>query len=148
MNTREYLMQLRNIDSEIAMSISEAQSWRELALKLHHEPSDIRVDTSPAPDKMESLVVKAADCALKAEKEHEKLIRVKTIIEDQIKSIDNQDMKFMLWLYYHDKCSHKEVARRMNYSFDYEKHQMNSAIKIFEGKYGHEYIHKAPYSTK
>lgn len=140
MNTRAYLMQLRNIDLEIANSESEAQSWRDLALKLHHEPSDIRVDTSPTPDKMESLVVKAADCALKAEKERETLVYTKFKIEKQIKEIEDKDVRIILWLYYHDKHSHKEVAKKMSYSPDYEKHQMNSAIKIFERKYGHEYL--------
>lgn len=140
MTTRAYLLQLRTIDLEIAMTESEAQSWRDLALKLHHEPSEIRVDTSPAPDKMESLVVKAADCAIKAEKEREELVYKKVRIERQIKGIENKDMRFMLWLYYHDNHSHKEVARRMNYSPDYEKHQMNDALRLFEKKFGHEYM--------
>ena len=140
MTTRAYLLQLRTIDLEIAMTESEAQSWRDLALKLHHEPSEIRVDTSPAPDKMESLVVKAADCAIKAEKEREELVYKKVRIERQIKGIENKDMRVMLWLYYHDNHSHKEVARKMNYSPDYEKHQMSDALRAFEKKFGHEYM--------
>lgn len=140
MTTRAYLLQLRTIDLEIEMTESEAQSWRDLALKLHHEPSEVRVDTSPAPDKMESLVVKAADCAIKAEKEREMLVYTKATIERQIKGIDNRDMRVMLWLYYHDNHSHKEVAKRMNYSPDYEKHQMNDALRLFEKKFGHEYM--------
>ena len=140
MTTRDYLLQLRTIDYEIAMSESDAQSWRDLAMKLHHEPSDVRVDTSPAPDKMENLVVKAADCAIKAAKERDMLIYKKERIEKQIKAIEEKDLCFLLWLYYHDKHTHKEVARQMNYSYDYEKHQINIALKVFEKKFGKEYL--------
>lgn len=140
MTTRVYLNQLRTIDMEIAMTESEAQSWRDLAMKMSHEYSDIHVDTSPSPDRMENLVVKAADCAIKAVKEREALVYKKAMIESQIKEIEDKDMRFILWMYFHDKHSHKEVARRMNYSHDYEKHQMNVAIRLFEKKFGKEYM--------
>lgn len=139
MTTRNYLNQLRTIDIEIAMSKSEAQSWLDLAVKLHHEPSDVRVDTSPVPDKMENLVVKAADCALKAVKDKEILVYKKERIEQQIKSVEDKDLRYMLWMYYHDRHSHKEVARQMGYTHDYERHQMDVAIKVFEKMFGHEY---------
>lgn len=140
MTTRDYLLQLRTIDYEIAMSDSEAQSWRDLAMKLHHEPSDVRVDTSSAPDKMENLVVKAADCAIKAAKEREILIYTKVTIEKQIKSIEDKDMRFMLWGYYHDKKSLKELAKRLSYSYPHAKRQMKKATDEFEDVFGRNYL--------
>lgn len=140
MTTRDYLSQLRTIDYEIAMSESEAQSWRDLAMKLHHEPSDVRVDTSPAPDKTENLVVKAADCAIKAAKEREILIYTKVTIEKQIKAIEDKDMRFMLWGYYHDRKSLKELAKRLSYSYPHAKRQMKKATDEFEGIFGMNYL--------
>ena len=140
MTTRAYLLQLRTIDYEIAMSESEAQSWRDLAMKLHHEPSDVRVDTSPAPDKMENLVVKAADCAIKAAKENEILVYTKSLIEKQIKGIEDKDLRFMLWAYYHDRKSLKDIAKRMSYSYPHAKRQLKRATDIFEDVYGVNYL--------
>lgn len=140
MTTRTYLNQLRTIDRDIAMSESEAQSWRNLAMKLHHEPSDVRVDTTPTPDKMENLVVKAADCALKAAKEKEILVYTKTVIEKQIKGMEDKNMRYMLWGYYHDGMSLKEIAKEMAYSYSHAKRQMQKATETFEGVYGVNYM--------
>lgn len=139
MTTRAYLLQLRTIDMEIAMTESEAQSWRDLATKLHHEPSEIRVDTSPSPDRMESLVVKAADCAMKASREKEILIYTKETIEKQIKGIEDKDLKCLLWGYYHDRRSLKDIAQQMNYSYPHAKRRMRDATRVFEDIYGHTY---------
>ena len=140
MTTRAYLLQLRTIDLEIAMSESEAQSWRDLATKMHHEPSEIHVDSSPAPDKMESLVVKAADCAIQAEKERECLLYTKSVIEKQIKAIEDKDMRFMLWGYYHDRKSVENLSKEIPVTYRQGKRIIKSATDAFEDKWGHTYL--------
>jgi hypothetical protein len=140
MTTRAYLLQLRTIDLEIAMSESEAQSWRDLATKMHHEPSEVRVDTSPAPDKMEGLVVKAADCAMKADKEREILIYTKSVIEGQIKKIEDKDMKFMLWGYYHDRKSVEDLSKEIPVTYRQGKRIIKRAVEVFEDVWGHTYL--------
>lgn len=140
MTTRKYLLQLRTIDLEIAMSESEAQSWRDLAMKMHHEPSDVRVNSSPAPDKMESLVVKAADCAQEAEKEREILLYTKSVIERQIKSIEDKDMRFMLWGYYHDRKSVENLSKEIPVSYRQGKRIIKKATETFEDVWGHTYM--------
>ena len=139
MNTRAYLMQLRTIDFDILNVQSEADSWRELAMKLHHEPSDIRVDTSPMPDKMENLVIKAADSATEADREKEVLIYLKATIEKQIKSIEDKECVFMLWGYYHDRLSVEYLAKKLNYSYKQGKRVKQRGERLFEEKYGKTY---------
>ena len=140
MTTRDYLMQLRTIDLEIAMSRSEEVSWLELAAKMHHEPSDVRVSTTPTPDKMESLVVKAADCAIQADREREVLVYTKATIERQIKAIEDKDLRYMLWGYYHDRKSLKEIANVLSYSYPHAKRQMFRATETFEDVWGRCYL--------
>lgn len=140
MTTKKYLLQLRTIDLEIAMSQSEAQSWRDLATKMHHEPSDIRVDSSPAPDRMESLVVKAADCACEADKQRDILLYTKITIEKQIKGLKNSFYRGLLWGYYHDSKSTGELAKYVNYTGRHIERLLVKAEKDFENEYGSKYL--------
>lgn len=140
MTTRDYLNQLRTIDLEIAMSRSEEVSWLELATKIHHEPSEVMVSTSHAPDKMESIVVKAADCAIKADREREILIYLKATIENQIKKMENMDEKYMLWGYYHDKASVYDLSKTLSVSYRQGKRIIKRATEEFEDKWGHTYL--------
>lgn len=139
MTTREYLLQLRTIDLDILNVQSEADSWRELAMKMGHEYSEIRVDTSPSPDRMESLVVKAVDSATKADREKEVLIYLKATIEKQIKGIEDKECLFMLWGYYHDRKPVEYLSRKLNYSSRQGRRVMRKAVKVFEEKYGATY---------
>lgn len=139
MTTRAYLDQLRMIDFDILNVQSEADSWRELAMKMGHEYSDIRVDTSPSPDRMENLVVKAVDSATKADAEKEALINLKATIERQIKSIDDKECVFMLWGYYHDRMTVRCLANKLNYSERYGKAIKKKGERLFEEKYGKTY---------
>lgn len=139
MTTRAYLDQLRMIDFDILNVQSEADSWRELAMKMGHEYNDIRVDTSPSPDRMESLVVKAVDSATKADAEKEALINLKATIERQIKSIDDKECVFMLWGYYHDRMTVRYLANKLNYSERYGKAIKKKGERLFEEKYGKTY---------
>lgn len=140
MTTRQYLDQLRVIDLEIAMSHSEEVSWLECAMKVGGGISEVKVDKSPSPDKMESLVVKAADCALRAKKERESLLYLKSTIERQIKAIEDREMRFMLWGYYHDKLTVREIAKQIPVSKTQGKRMIDKATKEFEDKWGHTYL--------
>ena len=140
MTTKAYLLQLRTIDMEIAMCSSEAQSWRDLATKLHHEPSEIRVSTSPAPDRMENLVIKAADCEIKADRERDILIYLKETIEKQIKMVDDSFYRCILWGYYHDRKSFYTIGKQFNYSGKHMERMMNKAESSFERKFGKGYM--------
>lgn len=140
MTTRKYLMQLRTIDLLISMSESEAQSWIDLATKMHHEPSDIRVDTSPVPDRMENYVVKAADCARNAQMEKDILIYTKSTIEKQIKGIEDKEMQFMLWGYYHDKMSVEALSREIPVTYRQGKRIFRKATEEFESMWGNTYL--------
>ena len=139
MTTREYLMQLRTIDFDILNVQSESDSWRELAMKMGHEFSDIHVDTSPSPDRMENLIVKAVDSATKADREKEVLIYLKATIERQIKGIGDKECVFMLWGYYHDRMTVKYLAKKLNYSERYGKAIKRKGERLFEEKYGKTY---------
>ena len=139
MNTRAYLMQLRTIDFDILNVQSEADSWRELAMKMGHENSDVHVITSPSPDRMESLVVKAADSATEADREKEVLIYLKATIEKQIKSIEDKECVFMLWGFYHDRLSVEYLAKKLNYSYRQGKRVKQRGERLFEEKYGKTY---------
>lgn len=140
MTTRAYLDQLRTIDLEIAMYKSEEQSWLDLATQMHHEPSGVRVCTSPVPDKMEKLVVKAADCAREAEKAWEILLYTKGVIEGQIKGIEDRNMRIVLWSYYHDRKGLKEIAKNMSYTYAYTRKLIMRATDTFEDIYGPNYL--------
>ena len=140
MTTRDYLMQLRTIDLEIAMSRSEEASWLDLAAKMHHEPSEIRVSTTPTPDKMESLVVKAADCAIQADREREVLIYTKATIERQIKALSDRDMRYMLWGYYHDRRTVASLSKEIPVAKRQGIRIMKNATETFEDVWGYTYL--------
>ena len=139
MTTKEYLMQLRTIDMDIMNVQSEADSWRELAMKMGHEFSDIHVDTSPSPDRMENCVVKAVDCATKADRERDILIYLKATIERQIKGIRDKECNIMLWGYYHDRKTIESVSKEMNFTYRQGKRIMQRAVRLFEEEYGNTY---------
>lgn len=139
MTTKVYLNQLRTIDFDILNVQSEADSWRELATKMGHEYSDIHVASSPSPDRMESLIVKAVDSATEADREKEVLIYLKATIERQIKSIDDKECVFMLWGYYHDRLSVEYLAKKLNYSYKQGKRVKQRGERLFEEKYGKTY---------
>ncbi len=139
MTTKVYLNQLRTIDFDILNVQSEADSWRELATKMGHEYSDVHVASSPSPDRMESLIVKAVDSATEADREKEVLIYLKATIERQIKSIDDKECVFMLWGYYHDRLSVEYLAKKLNYSYKQGKRVKQRGERLFEEKYGKTY---------
>lgn len=139
MTTKEYLLQLRTIDFDIINVQSEADSWRELAMKMGHEYSDIHVDSSPSPDRMENLIVKAVDAATKADKEKEILIYLKATIEKQIKSLEDKECALVLWGYYHDRMTIEYISKKLNFSFRTGWRIRGKAEKMFEEKYGSEY---------
>ena len=139
MTTKEYLMQLRTIDFDILNVQSESDSWRELAMKMGHEFSDIHVDTSPSPDRMENLIVKAVDSATKADREKEILIYLKATIERQIKGIKDKECLFMLWGYYHDRKTIEHLSKKLNFSYRQGKRIMQKAVRLFEEEYGDTY---------
>lgn len=139
MTTKEYLMQLRTIDLEIMNVQSEADKWRELAMKMGHEFSDIHVDSSPSPDRMEKCVVKAVDCANKADTEREVLIYLKATIEKQIKGIKDKECLIMLWGYYHDRKTIESMSKEMNFTYRQGKRIMQRAVRLFEEEYGKTY---------
>jgi len=140
MTTRDYLTQLRVIDLEISMNRSEELSWLELATKINGGLSEIKVEGSSSPDRMESLVVKAADCALNAKRERERLVYLKTTIERQIKEIEDSEMRFMLWGYYHDKETVHSLSKKIPTSDRNGRRIIEKATKAFEEKWGHTYM--------
>lgn len=139
MTTREYLSQLRTIDLDILNVQSEADSWRELAMKMGHEYSEIRVDSSPSPDRMENCVVKAVDCMTQADRERDVLIYLKATIERQIKSLEDKECVYVLWGYYHDRLTIDYIAKKLNYSPRQGKRMKKRAERLFESKYGTSY---------
>lgn len=139
MTTREYLSQLRTIDLDISNVQSEADSWRALAMKMGHEYSEIRVDSSPSPDRMENCVVKAVDCMTQADRERDVLIYLKATIERQIKSLEDKECVYVLWGYYHDRLTIDYIAKKLNYSPRQGKRMKRKAERLFENKYGTSY---------
>ena len=140
MTTQVYLSQLRTIDLEISMSRTEEVSWLDLATKMSGGISENKVQTSPSPDRMESLVVKAADCALKANREREMLIYTKATIERQIKALDDSELRFFLWGYYHDKKTVEKLSREVHVDKRQGWRIMKKASDAFEDIWGHTYM--------
>lgn len=140
MTTRDYLLQLRTIDMDIEIRESEAQSWRDLAAKMHHEPSDINIKVSPSQDKFENLVIKAADCAMKADRERDCLLYTKRKIEDQIKCMTDKTNRWFVWVYYHDGRSLGSIGKEKNYTRQHVSTLLRKAEKDFEKLYGDTYI--------
>ena len=140
MTTQAYLSQLRTIDLEISMSRTEEVSWLNLATKMSGGISEIKVQTSPSPDRMESLVVNAADCAIKANRERETLLYTKATIERQIKAIEDSEMRFMLWGYYHDKKTVEKLSKEIHVDKRQGWRMMKKASDVFEDVWGHTYL--------
>lgn len=139
MNTIDYLNQLRMIDKEILSVHSEAEKWLELSKSMGGANFDnIRVGGTPK-NHMEEMIIKAADCALKADREREELINLKETMEQQIKSMPNKVHYMILWGYFHDNKNLTELSQYANYSIKQTRRLRDKAMKIFEEMYGDTY---------
>lgn len=145
MTTKEYLEQLRGIDVDIVNTGGQAQHWMDIATRMGHPPMGEKVDSSPKPDQMENAIIKAIECSKKAEKEADRLIRLKERIENQIVSMKEhgtygKTYYYLLWGTYHDNKKLAALSDCVDYSYAQAKRLYKKALICFEKRYGDTYL--------
>ena len=145
MQTREYLGQLKNLDNRIKNLIKEVDRWYDVATSTGStDLSAVKVQTSPNPDRIGSLVGKVVDYQNKCKKEADDYIELRKTIINQINGLKGEDNKELyynvLYGYYVDDKSFSVLVVELNYSYRQIKRYYSDALKMFEDMYGYLYL--------
>lgn len=125
MDAREYLDQVRRLDSTINKHMKEKEQWREMAFSVsgnttqpHYNPNK----ATSAP--YEKCILKAEELEEKITSEIDRLVDLKVEITSRIMQIGDSDCETVLVLRYIKLMSWTDIIKEMNYSerWVYGKH--------------------------
>lgn len=135
--TRAYLNRLKTIDKRIKFKLEEAEKWRSIAENHTSHISEIKVQTSPKPDKMADAVANALLYEQESYALANKLVEQKRIMIDQIFDMDEKYCP-ILNLYFMQNKSYKEIETELNYTYNNVKCTLRKSIRAFGEKYAAE----------
>lgn len=132
--TRAYLNQLKTIDKRIKYKLDEAEKWRNIAENHSSHISDIKVQSSPKPDKMADAIVKAIQYEEESYALADKLVVTKN---ELIREIDAMEEKhyIILNLAFMQNKTYREMGAELDCSYNNVKGVLRDAIKAFGDKY-------------
>lgn len=140
MTTKEYLSQIRMFDKRIRRKTDEVDRLRNVAISIGMDITKERVQTSGSKDRVGnsvSAIVDAQNDALRCVAE---CIKTRSIIVDQISTMDKMIYSDVLYLRYVEGKKYRHIADELSYSEDYVIHAHTEALAAFEEKYGKEYL--------
>ena len=124
----------------IKNKISELASLKEMYCGLTAITNEERVQTTPNFDKIGTIISKLDEL----ERKLDDLVDVYTVkrakIVRQIESMDDSVIYNVLFARYIEKKTFERIAADMNYSFRQITRIHTKALKVFESKFGHEYL--------
>ena len=133
MTSKEYLMQIYNLDHKIYMMQLEADEYRRLADVIPGGNYD-RPFVKPSNRNTEAPFVKWINKALDKEKEIEKEIErlnnLKVEVTSVISQIDNGNYRMVLMLRYLKSMKIEEIAETMHYSIPSVKRWHREALEV------------------
>lgn len=146
MDTRCYLGQLKNLDNRIRNLLKEVERWQDIATSTGGmDYTDVKVQTSPKPDRIGDLVGKIVDYQNKCNKEAESYMELRKTIINQIngmKGEENRELYYnILYGYYVDDKSFNKLVVELNYSYRQIKRHYSEALETFESMYGDTYLY-------
>lgn len=140
MDTKQYLMQISRLDRMIQNKISEIAQFRELSYGISAIKNEERVQTSPYFDKIGRTLSKIEEMESKLDAMIDDFVDKKSLIIEQIDSMDNETYYEVLFARYIEKKTFERISADMNYSFRNITRVHGKALKEFERKYGHTYL--------
>lgn len=140
MDTKQYLMQISRLDRMIQNKISEIAQFRELSYGISAIKNEERVQTSPDFDKIGRTLSKIEEMESKLDAMIDDFVDKKSLIIEQIDSMDNETYYEVLFARYIEKKTFERISADMNYSFRNITRVHCKALKEFERKYGHTYL--------
>lgn len=131
---KEYLSQIRTLDSQIRRRQQEVQELRESAMSMGGASLDanhIRTD-SPDPDPLASKVSRYVDLLNETNDMINDLVELKHRIIGQIQMLDDAKYMDVLWKRYVDLKTFDQIADEMNYSVRHITSIHGRALQMFE----------------
>ena len=96
MTDREYLSQLKTIDSKIRYKCDEEQRWRDIATNMTAKISENKVQNTKNPDPLGEAITRAVTYQRECADLTIKLIELKHTITDQIDSLNDDLAHYLL----------------------------------------------------
>lgn len=134
---KEYLSQIKTLDSKIRRRQQEAKELRDAALSLgstQMDPDRIR-SASPDPDPMASQVTRYVDIQKEVQAMIIELMELKHQIIGQIAELDDSDCMRVLWKRYVDLKTFSRIADEMGYDISTIFRIHGRALQAFNEKY-------------
>ena len=135
--TRIYLNRLKTIDKRIKMKLEEAERWREIAENHSPHLSDIKVQSSPKPDKMAEAVANALQYEQESYDLANDLVKQKKVMVDQIYDMDERYCT-ILNLFFMQNKRYKEIESELDITFNNVRCTLRKSIIAFGEKYSKE----------
>lgn len=134
---KEYLSQIKTLDSKIRRKQQEARELRDAALSLGSaQPNPDRVrSASPDPDPMASQVGRYVDIQKEVQAMIIELMELKHLIIGQIMELDESDYMDVLWKRYVDLKTFSRIADEMGYDISTIFRIHGRALQAFNEKY-------------
>ena len=133
MTTKQYLDQIRVLDTKINHRIKQAEEIRAKAFLISAvDTTKDRVQTSPSSDAGLRFIDKYVDKMREIDAMIDSYVDLKNQIITQIESLDDERYMRVLYYRYIDYLLFTEIAERMNYSKDYVFRLHRKALREFE----------------
>lgn len=132
--TRAYLSQLKTIDKRIKYKLDEAGKWRSIAENHSSHISEVKVQSSPNPDKMADAIVKAIQYEAESYALADKLVTTKNELIHEIDAMEEKHYVILNLAFMQNK-TYKEMGAELDCSYNNVKGSLRDAIKAFGEKY-------------
>lgn len=126
MTAKEYLQRPKQIVQEIRRKQGRIETLKRLATRLGPEMSDIRVQTTPDPARIQGFLAEAADEEREIARLEEKLQEAMCDSARLIARLPNEEMARILERRYLDEWTWEEIIEEMDISRTqvYERHRI------------------------
>lgn len=128
MNAKEYLKQIRKLDTMIRNKIAEQQQWKNIALGIVAHNDGERVQSSGNQQKMANAVERYVDIEAEINESIDKLVATKQEVIETIERLDviEYDLLHMVYVQY---FTLEEVANKCGNSYSWATTVHGRALK-------------------
>ena len=133
MTSKEYLMQIYNLDHKIYMMQLEADEYRRLADVIpggNYDKPFVKPSNRNTEAPFVKWINKALDKEKEIEQEIERLNNLKVEVTSVISQIDNGNYRMVLMLRYLKSMKIEEIAETMHYSIPSVKRWHREALEV------------------
>lgn len=116
---KEYLLDIRNLDSTINRKLEELDSLKSLSEKVTSSYSDMPRGTSACTSRMENIIVKIIDLSNEINDEIDKLVDLKLEARAMIEAVKNPEYRNILSLRYLCNKTFESIAVEMGYTYQW-----------------------------